>query len=272
MDSKSYNYIKTFIEAQVKELNKPIEVDLQGFNDSRRLQIVVVRLNILIKRQNTNMFTPRIISQITNQIIKSEEYKIDLISERMKRAGEIMKPLALPNVSTMNYNSIDGIAQIDRLVRELPGGKYLFVEKELEAHDSNDQVMEEREESDELDDYRGPGTLVEDFEEMVQDPETERQEFKQKIYRQIDPQIGIDTELLDMYDKKRQSLIEKNEILQYKYKKMEFLKQLRDRLSEAVGDASIGNEVAKFKMLVDTINVKRNASNEHKVADMVRQL
>lgn len=131
---KSYNYIKHFIDSLIKELNRPIEISPQLRDllteeniNIKQFQIILMRINLLIKRHNSNMFSLRVINQIIHQIIKSENYKMDLTAERMVTVGKVMKPLVIPDSSHINHNNAVHLEELDMLAKELPEAKYLFV-------------------------------------------------------------------------------------------------------------------------------------------------
>ncbi|EGV61883.1 hypothetical protein PSN45_000575 [Yamadazyma tenuis] len=293
MDEKSYNYIKSFIDAQIREINRPVELSRQVkavLSDEniniKQFQITLMRLNLLIRRHNSNMFPPRIINQIINQIIKSENYKIELVNERLSRISKIIKPLILTNLNPSS-SSLQSVGEVNELISELPEAKYLFVTHSVGTHndDPESQPQVEDEDEDEDDVQYGDG-LVEDFEETVKTPaKNEKLKFQQTLYRQLDQKMGLDNELLEQYGVVRSRLLETNEQLQYKQSKMKYLELLRRKLADAMGmtieddrlvvssvDNSMRSEMSRFKLLVDSIAFKVDGANRSQVVEMLREV
>lgn len=291
---KSYNYIKHFIDAQVKELNRPIEINdelrdiLREENiNFKQFQIILMRINLLIKRHNNNMFSLRVINQIIHQIIKSENYKIDLTAERMAVVGKVIKPLMLLDTNHLNHNNPVHLEEFDVLARELPEAKYLFVGETGKGNGIQDTEVQKGQSTaeDQVDSQpdhartTGPdhstedrdtppstepeedagssaqqGILVQDYEDMEETPEPEQQHFKQKLYHEIDKHTAIEGPLMEQYEATRASIIEVNNTLQYKQQKLEYLQLLRDELKMSLeGRGPLLQEIDRFKMLVETI-------------------
>lgn len=297
---KSYLYIKGFIENQIHLLNGPIELtpelgiiaDNEGIN-RRELQIILARINMLIRRHNKTVFSPQIINQIINQVIKSERNKLELVNERLSNIKNLMIPILVPDSHILG-NLMYKLQEFNRLVNELPEGKYLFMTRSQDEVDNMaDQDMTLNElgsdnDDDDDDDDNNNGLIQDDQQRIVnQDNTTMKSQYNRNIYRMVDEQVNPNEELLETYEQIRLQLVTINHDVQYKYQKMRYLQQLRDKLGNALGITikndelevspdgeycQINNEINKFKILSDSINFKVNNNNKIELANIIHDM
>lgn len=296
---KSYLYIKAFIENQIHLLNGPIELtselgiiaDNEGIN-RRELQIILARINMLIRRHNKTVFSPQIINQIINQVIKSERNKLELVNERLSNIKNLMIPILVPDSHILG-NLIYKLQEFNRLVNELPEGKYLFMTRSQDEVDNmaeQDMTLNElgSDNDDDNDDDNNNGLIQDDQQRIVnQDNTTMKSQYNRNIYRMVDEQVKPNEELLETYEEIRLQLVTINHDVQYKYQKMRYLQQLRDKLGNALGItikndelevnnngeySQINNEINKFKILSDSINFKVNNNNKIELANIIHDI
>lgn len=296
---KSYLYIKAFIENQIHLLNGPIELtselgiiaDNEGIN-RRELQIILARINMLIRRHNKTVFSPQIINQIINQVIKSERNKLELVNERLSNIKNLMIPILVPDSHILG-NLIYKLQEFNRLVNELPEGKYLFMTRsqdEVDIMAEQDMTLNElgSDNEDDNDDDNNNGLIQDDQQRIVnQDNTTMKSQYNRNIYRMVDEQVKPNEELLKNYEEIRLQLVTINHDVQYKYQKMRYLQQLRDKLGNALGItikndelevnnngeySQINNEINKFKILSDSINFKVNNNNKIELANIIHDI
>lgn len=263
----SYLYTKKFLETELKRLNKPIEINEElktiaedeGIN-LKQLQIVIMRLNLLVKRHNHNVFSPRIINQVVQQILKSERYKVELVNERLTKVQALIKPLLIPS-----KDCASSIEQLDVLVNQLPEGKYLFVTKnsQIRGHQGLADLEGDLEGDLAGLDHNLDG-LVQDDQELVSS-ELPQDQYERNIFRAVDKASAGEEEMLQQYETLRLALVKKNTTLQYKHKKLVYLKQLRQKLSTSLGvtleeevrvENTIPQELNNFRILVDQIKFR----------------
>ncbi|CAH6719045.1 hypothetical protein CLIB1444_01S20208 [[Candida] jaroonii] len=266
---KSFNYCKRFIDSQIKLLNNTLVIDddLKEVCDDEglslsELKIIITKINVLIKRHNNNEFQPRISNQIINQILKYEREKVTMVHERLRQVENMVKPLILPEIDYLNPQNLK---QLDTLINELPESRYLFINNDKQEDEGEDTSETENVDQDEED------ILVQDDEEMITEEANTltTKSFKKAVYKEISDNIKINETLLDDYETTRLELIELNQHLQYKFKKLQYLTSLRSKLSSLIDDKS--NELTKFKILVDSINYKMDQSNKQEIITTIKE-
>lgn len=259
--SKSYQYTKRFIDREVKQLNNPLtytkEVrdiiennsnsiqDDDNYNNNNndgnsnlasvnqsKIKSAIFKCNILIKRHNRNVFSSQIINQIIQQILKSEQAKLIKVNESFMKINLILQPILLPDLADLSGDYGSQINDFNELVEGLPELKYLLIKEDEEDPESENNLSDNNEEEKE----ESHSNLVLDDQERlnVLSKKKLRRKFNKEMKNELNLQLtkrqtNID-ELLDAYDEVRTQLIDLNKGLAYKYNKLQYLKQLKQKL------------------------------------------
>lgn len=292
----SFLYIKKFLDDKIRELNRPIVITPgieaialdEGIN-KRQLQIVIARLNILIKRHNNNVFSSRINGQIASQVMKNEISKADMVNEQLTEVQRLMRPLLIPSI-----DQVSKVEDFGKLVDELPEGRYLFEQKgEREEPPEEEPPQEEPPQEEPQDNQQQSQTLddilIQDDQPIVgstHDPSTYKRTYpiitsQHIINNQSHEQHDL---LQQQYDTLRLHLVQINERLQYKHQKLQYLQDLKSKLSVTLGidlhqqpqsyhlENQIPQQVNKFRILVDMIKLKINDSNRQAILNQLQDM
>lgn len=277
----SYRYTKRFIETELKALNRPIEVTddmktiaLEEGIDTKQLQVVAMRLSMLIKRHNANVFSSRIIDQIAYQVVKSERNKAEMINDRLTKVQTMIKPLLVPTIDLVSRAK-----EFDQVVKELPEGKYLFVTQPPSEQSEHHLDLQPEFGQEDQEDQEDNG-LVQDDEAQV-DQGLDPHKYQEQISRAVERahQNRDADNMVQDYETIRVKLVQLSQSLQYKYKKLQYVEQLRHKLSITLGidleqpetyqqlDNQIPSELNKFQILVDSIRLKVNDNNRRAIRE-----
>lgn len=232
-------YTKRFIDQELRRLGQPLATtsnlerilseDSKGDADGgqlseKQLQQIIGKVNVLIKRYNRNIFPKQVVNQIIQQVIKCEQNKLMIVSEKLMRIELILKPILLPEVNQMgNVKMLMG--EFGELVGELPESKYLFDEEDDDTGDEEEGAPnQELSEDDHI--------LVQDEQERVDDNELTTAQYRRLLKQQTKQENlkSDDAQVLQQYDEIRHRLIELHHGLEYKYAKLEYLTQLKEKL------------------------------------------
>lgn len=236
----TYLYTKRFIDQEVRRLSQPlvitskmesilieesVEDDPEGTQvGEKQLQQIINKVNVLIKRHNRNVFSRQVVNQIVQQIIKCEQNKLMVVNDKLMRIEMILRPILLPEVNqTGNIKTLMG--EFGELVRELPESKYLFEEDGEDSADEKEKTPDDTPSDEER-------ILVQDEEERVEDDELTKSQYILQLRRRTNQEQSKkqSTQLLQKYDDIRHHLIELHRALEYKYAKLEYLTQLKEKL------------------------------------------
>ena len=237
----SYNYTKKFIENQVNILNEPLTItsEIRSMLDEslteHQLQQVLYKLNNDIKHNNERLFPPQINNQIILQIMKLETQKLKIVNQQLFKLNAFVKPIILPDFEILsNSDQHEKLVDFTNLIDELPKLKYLFVSNDGATNIEEEYSLEE-------DDDKGneDADINVDNEHTIQDDQdktvSRKEANKEFIEDIIDEVNGLnehpEPELLENYDKLRESLIEISKKLKYKNDKLNYLRKLQQNIN-----------------------------------------
>lgn len=312
----TYLYTKRFIDQEVKRLGQPLEItpsleriladqnsddaiDSSGELSEKQLQQIIGKVNVLIKRHNRNIFPKQVINQIVQQVIKCEQNKLMIVNEKLMRIELILKPILLPEVNQMgNIKMLMG--EFGTLVRELPESKYLL---EDEDEDEEDRIRDEEDNARDQEESEEEHILVQDEQERLNDEELTKSQYTRQLKQRterVHSKQRDEQQLLQQYDEIRHRLIQLHLGLEYKYAKLEYLNQLKQKLLlvlhvpipqpvpdtsengddepydsddepmatsgsnqvDAICNTSLPNEINKFRVLVEKITYRLKSKDE----------
>lgn len=305
---KTYLYTKGFIDQETKRLNQPLKINAElelliGESETedrpdhepiseRQLQQAISKTNLYIRRHNRNIFPRQVVNQIVQQILKCEHNKLLIVNEKLMKIELMLKPMLMPDFSQLS-NPRARLEEFGGLVADLPEARYLFVDE-----DSDEDSADADPDADQADGQAEEPTLVQDEQERVDGDVTPAQ-YRRHLQRQTERQHwqGHDAELLPKYDAIRTQLLGAHRELHYNYAKLEYLRELRDRLRDtfrvpaaprpratsepldsddepeptaaaatSVADTSIANEINVFRVLVEKIAFRLQASPQEPAA------
>lgn len=246
-----------------EELTNLADDEGLGISD---LQVILAKINTMIKRHNNYVFQPRINNQIINQVLKSEREKLDKVHERLRLVEAFIKPLLLSNIQGLTS---ERLKEFDLLITELPESKYLFVKPEAVglSSDSESEVSSEYDQT-----LISDNILVEDDSEMITENTPTVADVRRsrlQLYKQINQSMQYNDDMLRQYDTCRSRLVVLNQELNYKFKKLQYLNHLKSQLQLIVDNYDL-SELNKFKILVDSVQYKMNQQNKQDIVNYLK--
>lgn len=135
----SYLQIKRLVDEHIKQLNTPIVVDdeMRRFSQKhqfseKKLASILLKCNLAIKRHNRSVYNKQVVHQIVQQILKSEQDKVNEVNSQVSRLYQMMQPITANGINAEALGTIDAIS---RLAAELPESRHLFAFSDMDLAD-----------------------------------------------------------------------------------------------------------------------------------------
>lgn len=235
----SYNYTKKFIDNQVNILNEPLTItpEIRSMLDDSltedQLQQVLNKLNNNLKRNNERLFPPQINNQIILQIMKLETQKLKIVNQQLFKLNAFVKPIILPDFENLsNSDQHEKLVDLTNLIDELPELKYLFVSNDGVTNVEEEYSLEEDDDHDADIDVDSENTIQDDQDKSVSRKQANK-EFIEDIIDEVNElNENLEPEVLEKYDKLRESLIKISKNLKYKNDKVNYLRKLQQNINQ----------------------------------------
>lgn len=210
---------------------------------------IVLKANLRLKRHNRSRFNRQAVHQIALQVMNNEKEKVFKVNEALAKIDMMIQPVLLPEFSMVGEDG-DRIRMVSELINELPEPEYLFAVQDFVGVEQEKQEEKQREgdaerdEPDRIGKRPEPETelLVQDDEEKLEDQERVEEEQRKELVDKYEAEVAKELKeqmaghqqrkeaMKLQYTELREELVRLNNELVYKLKKLEYLRQLSEKL------------------------------------------